>query len=67
MVLKFVDDGDRKRGVVKVNGFETSFSTLGDEIEKSIDRFLDDGTNYVQILPENSFHLVSVEINVEED
>lgn len=67
LILRFIDDDKRKRGLIKVNGYETSFSTFDDRIEKNIDRFLEGGTNYVQLLPDNSFHLVSVEISVEED
>ncbi len=65
LTLKFVDDSKRKRGVIKINGFETSFSTLDNKFDTYIDRFLESGTNYVQILPESDFYLVSTEIKVE--
>jgi hypothetical protein len=65
--IRFVDDGQRKRGIVKVNNYEFSFDTFDDRYERDIDSFVDGGTNYIQIIPQNSFNLVSVEIKVVEE
>lgn len=67
MTLKFVEDDDRKRGIIKVNGYEMSFSTFEDEYGRNIDDFVEEGTNYIQIIPQNSYHLVSLRVRVEED
>ena len=36
--LRFVDDGSRKRGTIRVNGYETGFSTTDNEIVKEISK-----------------------------
>ena len=64
--LRFVDDGKRKRGVIRVNDFETGFSTTDPIVTRDISRFVLDGNNYVQIIPENDFNLVNIEVEVTE-
>lgn len=65
--MKFVESSERKRGLLRINGYETSFSTYDDEVEKKIDKFVEEGTNYVQVIPQNSFNLVSLRVRVLED
>jgi len=64
--LKFVDDNKRKRGTIRVNGYEIGFDTREEEVQKDISRFVEDGNNYAQILPANDFRLVSVDIDVDD-
>jgi len=64
LILRFVDDGERKVGVIRINGFETSFNTNDGEVEKIIDRFVVEGNNYIQIIPESKFNLVNMRVRV---
>ena len=43
-----------------------SFSTYDDEVTKDISRFVVDGNNYAQIMPDNDFRLVNVVIEVKD-
>jgi hypothetical protein len=66
-IMRFINDGSRKRGVIRVNNYEMSFDTYDSEFVQKIDRFVLDGNNYVQILPGNTFELVNVKIDVKKN
>ncbi|MFT4325946.1 MAG: hypothetical protein ACMXYK_00410 [Candidatus Woesearchaeota archaeon] len=64
--LRFVDDGRRKTGTVRINEFETAFDTAAPVFTRDISRFVMEGNNYVQILPQNQFNLVNIRVAVTE-
>ncbi len=62
--LRFVDDGNRKKGKIIVDGSTISFTTLEGTYTKEISTLVQDGNNYVQIVPESDFNLVNVKVTV---
>lgn len=66
VTLEFVGMQDRKRGSVRVNGFERTFNTFDSQVVLDASDFVQSGNNYVQIVPQNSFNLVSVAVRVRE-
>lgn len=49
--LVFLDDGERKRGEVSINGYITEVDTFDDRYSRNIDSFVRQGNNAVQIRP----------------
>jgi hypothetical protein len=64
--LRFIDDGSRKQGRIRINDQLTTFSTYDGVYTRDISRFIKDGNNYVQILPDNTFRLVNTKVQVKE-
>ncbi|MFT4311702.1 MAG: hypothetical protein ACMXYF_00550 [Candidatus Woesearchaeota archaeon] len=63
--FRFVEDGSRNNADVQVNGHTFTFDTYRGLAQYDISRFVNDYTNYLQIIPRSEFSLVQTRIRVE--
>lgn len=54
LVLKFLDDHEKKAGKVFINGYQFHFMTYDEDYERNIDNYIEDGTNAVKIEPDQT-------------
>lgn len=59
--FKFRDSG-RKKALVSVQDSEFSFDTSASEYSKDISAMVDDGANYVKIVPKEDFEIVNMKV-----
>ena len=59
--LKFRDSG-RKKALVSVQDSEFSFDTSASEYSKDISAMVDNGANYVKIVPKEDFEIVNMKV-----
>ncbi|MFT7615501.1 MAG: hypothetical protein ACI8Y7_000315 [Candidatus Woesearchaeota archaeon] len=62
----FVDDDDQHEFDLIVNGYRRRVDTRDDSASEDITRYVQDRSNYIQIVPKSDFSLVRTEILVEE-
>lgn len=63
--FKFRDTG-RKKASVSVQGSEFSFDTSASEYSKDVSNMIDNGANYVKIVPREDFEIVNMKAVLEE-
>jgi len=61
----FVDDSKFHTAELIINGYTTNIDTRNDRAIKDISQFVQEGSNYIQIVPKSDFSLVSVTLTVE--
>ena len=54
LILKFLDDREKKAGKVFVNGYQFHFFTYGDEYKRNINNYVEDGTNAIKVEPDQT-------------
>lgn len=66
VTIEFVGTQDRKRGIVRINGDDRTFNTYDSSVMFDASEFVKSGNNYIQIVPQNSFNLVSISVKIKE-
>lgn len=67
LLMKFVDDDRKKEGVINVNDRRLSLSLRSREYEysRNIDAFLREGSNSIQIEPDDTLHVLELKVKLD--
>lgn len=65
ILLKFVDDGERKNAIIDLNGHRTFVNTRQAAYSKNIDEFVVEGSNSLRIEPETTLQILSLKIELD--
>ena len=67
--IEFVDNDEEKKGEVSVNGHRKTFELDDDEYEyeKNINNWLEEGNNYLEIMPKSDLYIVELRVEVFEE
>lgn len=62
--LTFPEQG-RKKATITINEFEINFETTGSVLERDISDFLHRGSNFIKIIPRNTFEISNLMVFIE--
>lgn len=65
VILKFVDDDERKSAVIELNGHRLFVNTRQDAFSKNIDEFVVEGSNSLRIEPETTLQVLSLRVELD--
>src|SRR3989338_5730785 len=65
VILKFIDDGERKNAVIELNSHRISVNTRGGSFSKNIDAFMIEGSNSIRITPEKTLHVLELKVELD--
>ncbi|MGV8151051.1 MAG: hypothetical protein ACP5NV_04950 [Candidatus Woesearchaeota archaeon] len=64
IVVRFVNDDDRKRVDINVNGHKLSIDTMDIEFKRNIDEYVRSGSNSVEIIPKEDVDIAEIKIEL---
>ena len=64
--IEFVDNNEDKKADININGHLRNIDQDEAEWDKDITEWVEEGNNYIEILPKNTLHIVNLQIFLEE-
>lgn len=62
LTIKFIDDGEIKKGDVNINGLKRSFNQYKPVYSLDLSYPTERGNNYIELIPRNTLHIVNLKI-----
>ncbi len=65
ILLKFVDDGERKNAIIDLNGHRMFVNTRQAAYSKNVDEFVVEGSNSLRVEPETTLYILNLNVNLD--